>query len=248
MTSINKTLLLLGGTSDIGRAIAVSYAAAGWKVILAARDHANCERNARDIAARYDVQVQVVDFNVCVSASFKSFIEDLPVLPDTVVLAVGLLGEQLRAEVEPVHASEILRTNFEGPALLLGLIANQMAERGSGTIVGISSVAGERGRSSNYIYGSAKAGFTAFLSGLRSRLTKRGVRVLTVIPGFVRTKMTDGLSLPSLLTDNPDAVGRAVYRAAEISGKDVIYVPSIWRWVMAIIRSIPEFAFKKMSI
>src|SRR3990172_4014587 len=189
MRDSDKTMILLGGTSDIGRAISASYAREGWRIILAARDRTGCERDARDLEARYGGSVQVVDLDVCATDRVGPLLDALPQLPDTVVCVVGMLGDQTRAEADPLHATEILRTNFEGPALVLASIANRMAERGSGTIVGVSSVAGERGRASNYVYGAAKAGFTAFLSGLRNRLAKKGVHVLTVKPGFVRTRM-----------------------------------------------------------
>jgi short-subunit dehydrogenase len=159
-----------------------------------------------------------------------------------------MLGQQTRAEAGYAHAADILRVNFEGPALMLDEIADRMAQRGSGTIVGISSVAGDRGRASNYVYGSAKAGLTAFLSGLRNRLSTRGVHVLTVKPGFVRTRMTEGLTLPGPLTAEPQEVGRATYKAAELTKRDVIYVRPIWRLIMFGIGCIPEKIFKKMRL
>jgi decaprenylphospho-beta-D-erythro-pentofuranosid-2-ulose 2-reductase len=241
-------MLLLGATSDIGRAVAAAYAQAGWHIILAARNRVHCERNAHDLATRYSASVQVIDFDVCASERYEAFLKSLPLLPDTVVSVVGLLGDQKRAEKVLSHAIEILRTNFEGPALFLGLMANRMADRGYGTIVGVSSVAGERGRASNYVYGAAKAGFTAFLSGLRNRLASRDVHVLTVVPGYVRTRMTEGMALPNLLTVEPDLVGSAVYMAAEEKKRDVIYVSPIWRWIMFIIRSVPEWLFKRLTI
>lgn len=128
----------------------------------------------------------------------------------------------------------------------MSLFANVFEQRGFGTLVGISSVAGERGRAKNYCYGSAKAGFTAFLSGLRQRLAKSGVRVLTVLPGYVRTRMTEGTKLSPLLTAEPEEVATAIYTAIE-KKKDVIYVRPIWRWVMVIIRWIPEPVFKRLS-
>jgi decaprenylphospho-beta-D-erythro-pentofuranosid-2-ulose 2-reductase len=140
-----------------------------------------------------------------------------------------------------------MRANFEGPASILAHLANAMEARGSGTLVGISSVAGERGRASNYVYGSAKAGFTAFLSGLRNRLAKKGVHVVTVLPGFVATAMTEGMDLPARLTAQPEEVGAAVVEAVQ-KGANVIYVRPIWRIVMAVIRNIPEPIFKKTSI
>ena len=122
-----------------------------------------------------------------------------------------------------------------------------MSPGGSGCLVGISSVAGDRGRASNYVYGSAKAGFTAFLSGLRNRLAKQNVHVVTVKPGFVNTSMTEGMDLPAKLTAEPEEVANAIVKSVEKS-RDIIYVRPVWQLVMAIIRNIPERIFKKTSI
>jgi NAD(P)-dependent dehydrogenase (short-subunit alcohol dehydrogenase family) len=238
-----RSVLILGGTSDIGRGTALAFAADGWSVQLAGRDLAALQRDADDIATRTGAAVTVHRFDVLVTSSFENFLDVLPSLPHTAVCVVGLLGEQARAEQEPAHAAAIMRTNYEGPALMLGLLANRFVVRGYGTIVGVSSVAGERGRASNYVYGSAKAGFTAFLSGLRNRLVHQGVHVLTVKPGFVRTRMTRGMKLPAMLTADPMWVGRGIYAAA-IRRKDVIYVYPSWRLIMGVVRAIPERVFK----
>jgi len=243
-----RSVLILGGISDMGFAIAESYAAKGWRVTLAAREGENVERNVSDLTLRFGAVTSSAIFDACKTGEHKAFLDRLAVLPDTAVCVVGLLGQQPRAETDVAHATDILRANFEGPALLLGEIANRMAVRGSGTIVGVSSVAGDRGRGSNYIYGSAKAGLTAFLSGLRNRMAKQGVHVLTVKPGFVRTSMTTGLNLPKPITAEPDEVARAVYRAAEVRKRDVIYVRPVWRLIMLTIRNIPEGIFKKLRL
>ncbi|MGH7224057.1 MAG: SDR family NAD(P)-dependent oxidoreductase, partial [Gemmataceae bacterium] len=151
------------------------------------------------------------------------------------------------SEHEPETAEAVMRSNYIGPAIVLAETANRMVARGSGIIVGISSVAGERGRARNYVYGSAKAGFTAYLSGLRNRLGGTGVRVITVLPGYVATRMTEGLATPALLTAEPIEVAKAIL-AAEAKGHDVIYVRRIWRLIMVIIRAVPERLFKKMRI
>lgn len=157
------------------------------------------------------------------------------------------MGEQEENAADLQAATTVLRANFEGPALILAELANRFEARGSGTLVGISSVAGERGRATNYVYGAAKAGFTAFLSGLRNRLAKEGVHVVTVLPGFVATRMTEDLDLPEKLTAQPEELAEAV-QAAVVTGKNVIYVRRIWQLVMLIIRNIPEGLFKKMKI
>ncbi len=249
MTENRKTMLLIGATSDIGRATAMAYAEAGWQVLLAARNVPSAQRNADDIATRTGAGVQVHALDILHSDAMPGFVDSLPVLPDTVVCVVGEMGDQERAQVEFDHAAMVFRTNFEGPSLLLGHFANRFLARGSGSIVGVSSVAGDRGRGTNYVYGAAKAGFTAFLSGLRNRLAPSGLRVVTVKPGFVRTRMTAGMKLPGLLTAEPAEVGAAILAAAEGKrGRDVIYVRPVWRGVMSVIGAIPEPIFKKLKL
>jgi decaprenylphospho-beta-D-erythro-pentofuranosid-2-ulose 2-reductase len=247
MASTSKTLLVLGGTSDIARAIALAFAARGWTIKLAGRDLPGLQREADDIAARSGLRVTIHKFDVLDTASLPQFVDALPDLPDAVVSVVGLLGEQTRAETDLDHATLIMRTNYEGPALILGLFAERFVKAGSGSIIGVSSVAGDRGRGSNYVYGSAKAGLTAFLSGLRNRTAGRGIHVMTVKPGFVRTRMTENMNLPELLIAEPDQVGEAIFRGLS-KKKNVVYVISIWFYLMLIIRMMPEFIFKKLKL
>jgi short-subunit dehydrogenase len=243
-----KTLLLVGATSDIGRATALAYARAGWDVLLAARNQGSAQREVDDLATRTGRQVSLHELDVLETESLAGFVDGLPVLPDTVVCVVGELGEQTRSETDLSQATLVLRTNFEGPALLLGVFAERFAARGYGTLVGVSSVAGDRGRASNYVYGAAKAGFSAFLSGLRNRLARSGLRVITIKPGFVRTRMTAGMKLPPLLTAEPEEVGQAIFAAAEKGKGDVVYVRKVWRLVMTVISAIPEPVFKRLKL
>lgn len=243
-----KTVLIAGATSDIGHAAAASYAKAGWRVLLAARDTARAKRNATDISVRSGRTEELYTLDILKPEAFTDFIDALPVLPDTVISVIGELGDQRKSEVDLAEAGRILRANFEGPALLLGAFAERFETRGTGTIVGVSSVAGDRGRATNYVYGSAKAGLSAFLSGLRNRLAKKGVRVVTVKPGFVNTRMTAGMDLPKALTAEPAEVGDTIFRAAQVSHKDVVYVRWVWWPVMTVITSIPERIFKTLRI
>jgi decaprenylphospho-beta-D-erythro-pentofuranosid-2-ulose 2-reductase len=244
-----KSVLVVGGSSDIGHATGLRYAQAGWQVALAARDVETAQRNADDIKARCGAQVPVHALDVLATDKLADFVSSLPALPDTVISMIGELGDQPRAQTDLAHAAMIMRTNFEAPSLLLGLFANAFQTRGSGTIVGVSSVAGDRGRGSNYVYGAAKAGFSQFLSGLRNRMALMGnVRVVTVKPGFVRTRMTEGMKLPPLLTAEADEVGRAIFAAAEGGSADVVYVRRIWRPVMFAISAIPEKVFKRLRL
>jgi short-subunit dehydrogenase len=244
---VSKTVLILGAASDMARAIARAFAAEGHAIQLAARNPERLERDRADLETRYGVAVSLHAFDAVDLGSHAGFLDSLPALPDIAVCAVGAMGTQAENAANPEIGAEVMRANFEGPAAILGHLANAMEARGSGTLVGISSVAGERGRASNYVYGAAKAGFTAYLSGLRNRLATRGVHVVTVLPGFVATAMTEGMDLPDALTAQPAEVGRAVVAAVR-KGRDVIYVRPVWRIVMAVIRAIPERIFKKTSL
>lgn len=240
-------VLILGARSDIGQAIARAFAADGHAIQLAARNSKTLEAERADMELRYNVTVTLHDFDALAIETHDAFVSGLPELPEVAVSVVGYMGEQAENERDPQAAARVLRSNFEGPASILATLANEFETRGYGTLVGVSSVAGDRGRATNYVYGSAKAGFTAFLSGLRNRLAGKGLHVVTVLPGFVATQMTEGMDLPAKLTAQPDEVGEATLNAVR-KGRNVIYVRRIWWLIMLIIRNIPEFIFKKLSI
>lgn len=241
-----EPVLILGGRSDIGQAIGRAFAKQGHALILAARRSAELEPEAKDISIRHGVSVALVELDVLHGAEAEATINGLSPMPGIVVCVVGLLGDQGRAERDTEHATLIMRSNFEGPAFLLSLCANRLLARGKGgALIGVSSVAGDRGRAANYVYGSAKAGLTAFLSGLRARLSDTKIQVITVKPGFVRTAMTRALDLPAPLTASPQEVGECVYRAWS-RHRDIVYVRPIWRLIMAVIRALPEPVFKRL--
>lgn len=240
-------VLILGARSDIGKAVAHKFASLGHPVQLAARHVDSLDADKIDIELRHNVTVTLHEFDALAIDTHEAFVTELPELPRVAVCAVGLMGEQAENERDVFAAARVMRSNYEGPASVLAILANRFEERGSGIIVGISSVAGDRGRATNYVYGSAKAGFTAFLSGLRNRLAKQGVHVVTVLPGFVATQMTEGMDLPAKLTAEPSEVADAIARAVARK-TDVIYVRSIWRLIMLFIRNIPERIFKRLKI
>ncbi len=244
---MKKPVLILGAASGMARAIARSFASEGHAIQLAARNVDRLEADRDDLKTRYGVEATLHEFDALDLGSHEAFVAGLPELPAIAVCAVGAMGTQEENAADPKIGATVMRANFEGPASIFAHLANAMEARGSGTLVGISSVAGDRGRASNYVYGSAKAGYTAFLSGLRNRLAKKGVHVVTVLPGFVATVMTEGLDLPARLTAQPEEVGAAVVKAVQ-KQRDIIYVRPIWRIVMAVIRNIPEPIFKKTSI
>lgn len=242
-----KSILILGATSDISVAIAEKYASKGYGLILAARNLSELERIKKDINVKTTVEVEIEQFDALNFDSHSGFLKKLSVIPSTTACVFGYMGDHEGAINDWNMAHQIIDTNFTGAVSMLNLIANIYQEEKLGTIIGISSVAGDRGRQSNYLYGSAKAGFSAYLSGLRNRMNKYGVHVLTVKPGFVNTKMTEGLGLPGPITAEPKQVANDIYKAIK-KGKNTLYTIWMWKYIMLIIKYIPEFIFKKLSL
>ena len=240
-------VLIIGAKSDIAKATAREYAKNGYDLYLAARNSSELEEFANDVTVRTQKSVKVVELDILDYKSHQAFYDNLDEKPLGVISAIGYLGDQEKAQSDFDEAQQIMDTNYTGVVSLFNIIADDFEKRRSGFMVGISSVAGDRGRKSNYIYGSAKAALTAYLSGLRNRLYDAQVHVLTVKPGFVATKMTEDMDLPEKLTAQPDEVAEDIYKAQQ-KGKNVLYTKWMWKWVMLIIRNIPEFQFKKMSI
>lgn len=240
-------VLIIGARSDIAKAVAREYAKHGYDLYLAARNAGDLAEFANDINVRTQRTVTTVELDILDVESHKSFYDALPDKPLGIVSAVGYLGDQQKAQEDFKEARLIMDTNYTGIVSILNIIANDFEKRRSGFIVGISSVAGDRGRKSNYLYGSAKAALTAYLSGLRNRLYDAQVHVLTVKPGFVATRMTADMDLPEKLTAQPEEVAVDIYKAQQ-GNRNVLYTKWIWRWVMLVIRLIPEWKFKGMSI
>lgn len=241
------TVLILGAHSDIALAMAYMFASEGYSLQLAGRDTKNLDADKCNLELRYKISASIHEFDALHISSHAEFVKGLPRLPDIAVCTVGYMGEQSSSECDVQAAALVMRSNYEGPCSIFAELASQFEQRGSGTLVGFSSVAGERGRATNYIYGSAKAGFTAFLSGLRNRLVKKGVHVMTVLPGFVATRMTEKMKLPPRLTAEPQQVATAVFEGIQMK-RDVVYVKPIWRFIMLIIRNIPERIFKFLPL
>lgn len=239
-----KHALILGAGSDIARALALRLVQKGFKLILAAR---NPEPFADEFKKKYGIDTIPAKFDALDFENHAHFYAGLPVKPDLVVCAFGYLGNQVKAQTDFAEARRIIDTNYTGAVSILNRVAADMIERKGGTIVGISSVAGDRGRQSNYLYGSAKAGFTAYLSGLRNQLHPHGIQVLTVKPGFVRTKMTTGLPLNPRLTATPEQVAEDIDISIE-KKSNILYTKRLWRWIIFVVVHIPEFVFKKMKL
>ncbi|MEO6049866.1 MAG: SDR family oxidoreductase [Pyrinomonadaceae bacterium] len=242
-----KTLLVLGGRSDIAQATAHEFAANGFDIILAARNCGSLGSVRSDLEIRHGITVLLTEFEAADYDSHTGFYANLRVKPDIALYAIGSLGEQLKAERNWTETEQIISSNYTGGVSILSIIANDFEARDGGTIIGISSIAGERGRQSNYIYGSAKAGFSTFMAGLRHRLAKSKVHVLTVKPGFVATKMTAGMELPRMLTAKPRQLAKAIFKAYK-SGKSTLYYFPVWQQIMFIIKNVPEFLFVKTNL
>ncbi|MCB0685491.1 MAG: SDR family oxidoreductase [Saprospiraceae bacterium] len=247
--STNKPYcLILGAEGDIGKAVAYRFAKAGFNLYLTSRnrDYINADENHKHWETDYQIHVSRHFFEALDFKSHELFYRNLPNTPEVVIGVLGYLGNQKRAQMDFGEAQKIINTNYTALVSILHIAANDMEKRFTGCIIGISSVAGERGRRSNYIYGSAKGAFTIFLSGLRSRLADKNVHVLTVKPGYIRTKMTGHMKLPKLLTSDPDHLATSIY-AAMIRRKNVLYHLPLWQLIMFAVRAFPEFIFKRIN-
>jgi short-subunit dehydrogenase len=238
----------LGATSAIARGAAYAFARRGHALYLAARDLPELERIAADVSIRYGVPVRCGVFDAENYATHNGFLDTVVQEMNGltgVLLASGYMGDSLAARTFE-SGSRVIAINFTGAASILGLCADYFEKARSGFIIGITSVAGDRGRQSNYVYGAAKGALNLYLQGLRNRLFPAGVRVITVKPGFVDTAMTFGL--PGLfLVASPADVGESIVKSLERRA-DVIYVPWFWRYIMLIIKSIPETVFKRLKL
>ena len=244
-----ERVAIFGATSAIAQATSRLLAKRGARLHLVARDAAKLEAVRADLAARGEGAVTTaladLDDPSRHAALVDAAIEALGGL-DAALIAQGILPDQAEAARDPEIARRSLHTNFVAPALLIGVLAERLEARGAGTLVAISSVAGDRGRASNYVYGSAKAALSTYLDGLRGRLHAKGVRVVTIKPGFVDTPMTAHFRKGALWA-SPARVAEGIVRAME-RGTAVAYVPWFWRPIMLVIRLIPEAVFVRMKL
>lgn len=240
-------ILIAGASSDIAKALAKKYAHNGYDLYLAAQKPESLDQFAQNLHKQTQRSVINLSLNILDFTSHSDFYQKLPEKPEGVICAVGYLGNQHRAQNTFTEAEKIIDSNYTGIVSLLNIIANDFETRKRGFIIGISSVAGDRGRQSNYLYGSAKAALSTYLSGLRNRLHHSNVNVLTVKPGFVTTKMTAHMTLPAVLTTKPSVVANAIYQAQQ-KRKAIIYTKPIWRGIMWLIQHIPEAIFKRMHL
>ncbi len=244
-------VVILGATSALARAIALEAGRDGFAVALAGRDAEECETLAADVRVRTGAPCAAVRFDALEfdrhDALLAACEDALGKPPDGAVVCFGYMTDQAETEKDFAAARRTIDVNYTAAASVLMRFAAALERRGAGFLGVVTSVAGDRGRMSNYTYGSAKAGLIAFAQGLRNRLHHAGVTVTTLKPGFMDTKMTYGLLKPGPLLASPEAAGRACWRAVR-RGKSVAYVPWFWRGVMTLIRLLPECVFKRMKM
>ena len=242
------SLLLVGGTSDIAVATARRYLAERpLRIVLAARDTPRRAAVAEELRG-LGGNVQVVDFDADDPSSPERVVAEAAAGGDidVAVVAFGQLGDQQQLAGDADAVAALGRVNYVAPVAVGTVLANQLRHQGHGVIVALSSVAGERARASNFVYGSTKAGLDAFFSGLADSLVGTGVSVLVVRPGFVRSKMTQGLEDAPLAT-TPEAVAEAIVGGVR-KGKHTVWVPGAMRWVMSGLRHTPRAVFRKLPI
>jgi short-subunit dehydrogenase len=244
-----QNILILGATSGIAQALAQRYAQQGKTLFLVARDQAKLDIMRDDLKLRGAREVATWQADFTQLDEHKTWLNDIFQHAETIdiaVIAYGTLGDQSAAEADFQTAHAELLSNFISPVALLTDLAKRFEARGSGSLVVLSSVAGDRGRQSNYVYGAAKGGLTIFLQGLRNRLAPKGIQVLTVKPGFVDTPMTAHLA-KNVLYASADKVAADIDNGVK-KGKKVLYTPWFWRFIMLIITHIPEFIFVRLKL
>lgn len=244
-----SNVLVIGATSAIAQACARRYAAAGASLFLTGRDATRLQVLADDLRVRGAASVASALLDVREHARHAEVIDaawrELGKV-DVVLVAHGTLPDQARCEADADYAVEQFGINATSTIALLTPLAARLQAQRSGTLAVISSVAGDRGRASNYLYGSAKASVSAFLGGLRQRLSREGVDVLTIKPGFVDTPMTSAFPKGPLWA-SPDAVAGGILRAIK-ARRSIVYLPWFWWGIMAVIRAIPEFVFRRIKL
>lgn len=240
---------VFGATSAMAQETVRLLAARGASLFLVGRDAERLDAVAGDARVRGAASVVAAVADLDEPERHRELLDRAVAALgriDAAVVAQGLLADSDACEADRALAARVLVTNFLGPVLLCEEIAARLSAQGAGTLVAISSVAGDRGRQSNHVYGGAKGGLSAYLEGLRNRLFRRGVHVVTVKPGFVDSPMTAHVRKSALFVA-PSAVARAVVRAIE-RRRDVVYVPGFWRAIMLAVRHVPEALFKRLSL
>ncbi|MDR6515662.1 SDR family NAD(P)-dependent oxidoreductase [Chryseobacterium camelliae] len=241
-------MIVLGSTSEVAQAFVEKALQEGEKfekIYLVTSNRETTERFARHIDVKFFQQSEVIELDLMKEIDYNRLDS---VHSQLLFCAAGYLGEGSEEGLYDNRNTErIISINYSRLVPVINYFAHKFESRRSGTIIGLSSVAGDRGRQSNFIYGSAKAAFTAYLSGLRNYLFEKKVHVMTVKPGFMATKMTEGMPLNPALTATPKQAAAHIFKAYK-SRRNITYVLPVWAVIMMIIRNIPEFLFKKLKL
>lgn len=243
-------LIVLGATSTIAAETARLYAADGATILLVGRDQDRLQQTAADLKIRGAERVETAICDLAAPEDAQQQLADFAARiggMDHVLLAYGILGDQGAAEKNLIAAEEILRVNFNSAAAWSLAAANMLEKQGRGSLVVIGSVAGDRGRRANFIYGAAKAGLAALVEGIAHRFADKGPRAVLIKPGPTVTPMTEGMNRSGALWATPQQVAKIVYSRA-FKGGPVAYAPGFWRVIMLVIRNLPSFVFNRMEI
>lgn len=244
----NRYGLILGGNSGLGQALALRFAQGGYHLLLTAKSIDQFDqRLTKRLISDYRISVSWIVFDGLDYQAHAGFYHSLPHQPEVVIMTIGHQGDQIKAQEDFKEVQRIMGANVMAQMSILNEVAKAMEQDKSGFIIGISSVAGERGRQKNYFYGAAKAAFTTYLSGLRNRLYGAGVQVMTVLPGYIRTPMLADAGVPGWLATTPEHAAQMIYTAF-LRKKKVLYITKKWRWIMWIIKTIPESIFCRLNI
>ncbi len=245
-----QNIIVLGATSAMAEAACRLWAEDGAHLLLAGRNAARLEEIADDLRVR-GAQAETHVADLASAEAAKSFGEMVGRLGgvDVVLLAYGVLGDQTRSEAEPKEALDIIAANFSSAAAWCLEAAKVLERQRHGKLMVIGSVAGDRGRASNYVYGAAKGGLAVLVQGIAHRLARSGAAAVLIKPGFVDTPMTAHIAGKGLLWAKPDAIGRTIARVAEHSSPSpIVYAPGFWRLIMAVIRATPTPIFHKTRL
>ena len=246
-----KNVIILGALSAIGEATARLYAAEGARLVVAGRNETRLRQVGDDLKARGAAECHLWPIDLAAAdaaAEFAKMVEALDNCVDAVLLFYGVLGDQREAEQDPVMLRNIIAIDFASAAEWAAAAANQLEKQRGGALLAVSSVAGDRGRRSNYVYGAAKAGLTTLVQGIAHRLAPSGAHAVVLKLGFVDTPMTAHIKKGGPLWAKPGQIARIIKAVADRPGKPVVYVPWFWRWIMLVIRSVPSAIFHKTKL
>jgi short-subunit dehydrogenase len=231
-------LLVIGGNSDIGFSTAKIFASKGYDIYLASQNMDQLNLKKKIIESSFGVNCKISNINIYSQDSIENFFNNILINPEIILISAGYM------ENPEISLDKIIKVNYLNLVTIIErLITKDSNIKNLSTIIGISSIAGERGKKANSIYSSAKAGFSAYLDGLRQRLYNENINVITIKPGYVETKMTKNLNLPKYLVSSPDLIGKIIFKSFK-KNNNIVYAPLFWKILLLIYKNIPEFIFK----